>query len=661
MKGKKFNRRRNKRGVLLWVVVAACLIFTGCASFGSYSLNQSVNKYDESVLQSEQQILLRNIIRMHDDQPLHLTEASGISATFTLSGTGGLTPSITSNTPASQYYATTTAAAGLSLGSTISESPLITITPMKGKDYAERLLKPVDDKFINMLLLQRSEPKLDKMLRLIGKNFYLMGPESTKEVFDKLEDLSPTDFEGLPLKNSQGNIVLYYDYPFLNTDDLKDKKKKLEDLKDKEEEKLKALKKEKEELKAKKDEEKEKKNEFHNLIVKAKKEELVNKRGFTPEEANCILDTSDGCYMENKPQIIREGETIRRDITRYELFRKLVLHIQALALTGRLQYSSLYFSVPVEGTLRKAKDLSTKDFKDIIDAFEKQYLLEKTGKEQLKDGFMLTDRSNPPIEDTFMAADDLKGKDMKNIFATLKEQYSWQKVSKFPTKENIYTLTKRYPIIAITDFDIDSMKIENRKGLLKKIQEDLELNVEIKLGEGMIIVLLRGDPVIHNATIDYSSSWPIYGYFTLRNFNQMLQFVAESLSKDKHGYATEYDVLPGEFTKNLLDRFKEFYEELYKKKMPRLRLDNPELTLTINSDSETTRPKYRLVDVEYNGNLFWISPQTQTGAPSTGNVSLYVNPYSPRWDAQVFNMIYEIFQFNRIDAVPTPSISIPNK
>ncbi|MGD0280100.1 MAG: hypothetical protein ABSC11_12420 [Smithella sp.] len=718
MKGKNISQRRNKRGVLLWMAVAACLILAGCASFGSISLNKAVNKYDEAVLQSEQQVLLRNIIRMHDDQPLHLTEASSISATFTLSGTGGLTPSFTGSTPASDNYATSTFGTGLSLGSTISESPLITISPMHGKDYVERLLKPVDERFINMLLMQRSEPKLDKMLRLIGKNFYLMGPESTQEIFDKLEDLPPTDFEGRPLKNSQGEIVIHYDYPFLNTNtasssldlkkewhkfkasqddnekelkalrDLKDKEEKLqafkndneeelEDLKEREkelkalkanEEELKALKvKEdeleafkkyiKEELKTLKDEEQKKnpklaivknKNDFHNLIVNAKRDELIKDKSFTPKEADCILDTSDGCYMENKPQITQEGETIRKDISHYALFRKLVLHIQAMALTGRLQYSYLDFSVPVEGTLRHAKDLSTKDFKDIIDAFEKQYFLEKTEKEQEKEGFMLTDTSNRQIEDTFMAADDLKGKDMKNIFAALDRQYIWTKMHKVPEKDEIYTLTKHYPVTVLADFDFEKMKDKYKKELLDKIKEDIEFEQSLMFDEGLIVVLFRGDPVIHKDTPDYSSSWPIYGLFRLRNFRQVLQFLEESV-EDGPGYAKEYYIAPSELT-----------EEMLCKGTPQLgSLDNPALTLTINSDSEMTPPssKYRLVDVDYNGK-FWISSSRgQIGAPSQP-ISCD-NPHPARWDGEVFSMLYEIFQFNRIDpAVSTPSISI---
>ncbi len=668
MKEEQLNQRRIKRGLLLWMVVAVYLILTGCANFGSYSLNQAVIKYDNSVLQSEQQVLLSNIIRMHDDQPPHFTVASSISATFTLTGTGTLGPlSIGSSgiNTSTGIGTSHTSSGSLSLGTTVSESPLITISPMQGKDYAERLLKPIDTKFVTTHLMQRSEPILDKMLRLIGKNFYLMGPTSTKEIFDKVKNIPLRDFKLLPLTNSEGEIV-YYKYPFFNTGglnnvwkdfrDFKDKKEKelkelrkqeidLKDLKDNEKE-LKELRKQEIDLKDLKDNEKElkelrkqeidlkksineEKNKFHKLIVDEKRAELEDKGGFTPDEADCILDTSDGCYMENKPQIIPEGEKNRRKDTRhYELFRKLVLYIQAMALTNRLSVSSIDFYVPEEGTFKASDDSKSKPIAG--------------GDATTKQDCCCKDNTSTSKSDNFA-----------DIVGALEKNYNWQdaKMTVNDIEKNGSMLTKRYSIIAITDFDFDDMTIEDRKGLIKKIQDDFELNAEINLDEGMIIVLFRGDP---DKTIDYSYSWPIYGYFTVRNFNQVLQFVAESL-EDRPGYAREYNVSPSKFTEKLLCKFMDALakDASAKEELPRLRLDNPELTLTITSGA--TSPKDSLVDVNYNDKNCWISPLQ-------GEIGLYVNPYPRRWNGQVFKMLYEMFQFNRNEpAVSTPTVSIPNK
>src|SRR5208283_1582096 len=211
MKGKKLNQRQNKRGSLLWMVMAACLIFTSCASFGSIALNDAVIKYDDSVLRSEQALLLLNIVRMHDDQPPHFSVTSSIAATFLLSYTGGLNSSFTNNTKPANYPASVFAS-GLTLGTTVTENPTITITPMQGKDFAKRLLQPIDPNFVNLILAQQGGLKLDKMLRLIGEDFYMRGPKYAEKVFKMIKDP-----EGAPLKDFKK-----YDYPFSNLNDLKD-------------------------------------------------------------------------------------------------------------------------------------------------------------------------------------------------------------------------------------------------------------------------------------------------------------------------------------------------------------------------------------------------------------------------------------------------------
>jgi hypothetical protein len=526
MKGTELKQSRNKRGSFLWMVMAAYLALTGCASYGPMVLNKAVIHYDDSVLQSEQQLLLINIIRMHDDQPPHFTIASSIAATFELAHSTGLTSSFSSNSATNIY----TYGTGISLGTTVSDKPTITIAPMQGKDVAQRLLKPIDTTFVNTILLQQSGRKLLQMIRLMGKDFLMIGPENAKKAF-----------EGIPLplkvKDSQGKLVkIKYKYPMYSVKDLQDK------------------------------------------------------GGFTKEQAGCLLD-EDGCYLVNSPPRIPLEDTIKRvDINNYELFRKVALHLRAMALSGRLQVFILCFDLPaegIEGTFRAAKTLEAKDIKDTLDAFEKQY--------------------------------------------------RWKKV----TEGKGFRLTKRYPFTALTDFDYAKMEEKDKKALLKRIQGDLGLDEAIKFDEGMIIVLLRGDD---------KNQWPIYGLFTLRNFRQTLQFLAESL-KDQRGYGREYDVAPSQFTTELLEK---------EKLQPRC-LDNPPLTLAITSRMiPTIPPRDGVVDVDYKGELFWVSSSPgQTGAPPQPPERKWDNPHPPRWDKEVFSMLYEIFQFNRIEpAVSPPSISI---
>lgn len=483
MKGKELGESRSNRRSLLWVVMASWLTLTGCARFGPILLNKAVIQYDRTVLESEQQLLLLNIIRLHDDQPPHFTVASDIKATFLLSSNGGVTSAMTRNQGPTRSSPTNAYGPfSLSLGGIVSDSPTITIAPMQGKEFANRLLRPIDVRFVDTIFLQQGGTKIDKLMRLGSRGFLMMSPEVTQELFES--------------KYSGDERVVNY-------------------------------------LKSK----------------------------------GCFKDKDERqCFLVNAPPMIAaEDKTERANGHSYELFREVVIHLKAMALSGRLQVFPLNFDIPIEGTFRTTQPLNGTGIKDTIDASEKQYFWDETSRD----------------------------------------------------KEKGFLLAKRYEVTAITDFDF-AREVKDKEAFLRRVQRDLELDESLKLGEAVIIVLVQGDQKNH---------WPIYGLFWLRNFREVLQFLGESL-KDQPGYAREYDVAPNRFT-----------EELGAGKVY-----NPALTLTIMSETiPTVRPRDRIVDVDYKGESFWISS-------STGG---------QRWDKEVFSMLYEIFQFNRVEpAVSPPLISI---
>ena len=215
-------------------------------------------------------------------------------------------------------------------------------------------------------------------------------------------------------------------------------------------------------------------------------------------------------------------------------------------------------------------------------------------------------------------------------------------------QRNNYGLKKLYRVTGLFDFDFAKMCEQDQKALLKKIQDDLELSEYYKFDQGVIIVVLRGGE---------KNRWPIYGLFRLRNFRQVLQFLAESL-KEQPGYETEYNVAPSELTEEFLKKV----DECDKGKVKFGGLDNPRRTLQISSQARTVLIPLppmpdRLVDTDYNGEVFWVSsPQKQTEAKIEG----WENRYPPRWNKQVFDMLYEIFQFNRVEPpVSAPSLTLP--
>lgn len=52
---------------------------------------------------------------------------------------------------------------------------------MQGKEFAERLLKPMDITVVKIILTQKKD-KIDMLLRLIGQSFTMVGREHAEEV-----------------------------------------------------------------------------------------------------------------------------------------------------------------------------------------------------------------------------------------------------------------------------------------------------------------------------------------------------------------------------------------------------------------------------------------------------------------------------------------------
>ena len=571
---RKSDQSRNKIRVFLWMVAAACVAFAGCShQMGPITLKHAVLAYDSNALNSQQNLLLLNIVRMHDDQPPHFTVSNDIKATFKVSATATMKAGAESEVNNKGLF-------GLELSATGEENPTITISPMESKEFAQRLLKPMDIAVANMVLLQKGR-NIDKLLRLTSHSFLMLSKKKTEE-------------------------TLKADYP----------KEVIAYLKD----------------------------------------------CFREEEKEPCLE--EDCFLVNSPPKEGERKTAwgEKEMKKYILFRQVVLHIKASELSGRGRFFPLSFEIPIIGTERIAKDLSTKDFKDTIDAFEKQYRWESWEKKdksdteecgkardgggglepgrgagqpaqpEIRQGFILTDNSNLGVEGTFTAADDLKGKEMKDIIAALEGKYHWEKSSKPGKKEEAFILNKRYTIIALTDFemakDLEMMCKEEKKSFLDKIFKDLELSNHMELDQSVVIVLFKGDKK--------KGSWPIYGLFRLRNFRQILQFLAESVN-EKSGHEREVYVPPSQFTEDFLAAHN---------LQP---VDNPPLTLSVTSGG--TPPGDSVVHVVYKGQSFWVS----SPPAETIKHSQWDKPRPPRWDKQVFGLLYEIFQMNRVEPAASPT------
>jgi hypothetical protein len=142
------------------VVGALCVLaFFGCAS--PLAINSAMVNYDKAVLRAENELLLLNILRARDEEPMHFTVMPSIAATFHFQLNGGLGGRMFSTNPNAAYNSNFLS---LNLGGEASESPTAQIVPIQGEDFTRRVLMPIDQGRFEFLTNQTSN--LSAILRL---------------------------------------------------------------------------------------------------------------------------------------------------------------------------------------------------------------------------------------------------------------------------------------------------------------------------------------------------------------------------------------------------------------------------------------------------------------------------------------------------------------
>ena len=146
---------RSKSSALFTLAGIFCsLAVTGCLS--PITLTRAVTAYDEAVTDAISKQLLINIARAHQHQPIHFTGVSNIAATFDFRVSAGATPALTGE-------------AGRALmpifGGSVAENPTISIVPIEGDEFTQRLLTPFQETKFTLLLRQRYD--IDLLLRLM--------------------------------------------------------------------------------------------------------------------------------------------------------------------------------------------------------------------------------------------------------------------------------------------------------------------------------------------------------------------------------------------------------------------------------------------------------------------------------------------------------------
>lgn len=156
------ERRRSGRPLALraaglWTAIT---LLVGCVS--PTALHRAVVAYDQSVAQAISEELLLNIVRAAYHRPLHFTTVPSVAATFDFRATAGIIPPEGDSRGLAGPVASFSAA----------ESPTVTILPMGGEEFTQRLLTPMDESRVTSLLATHGD--LNMLLRLVLRSFRLM-------------------------------------------------------------------------------------------------------------------------------------------------------------------------------------------------------------------------------------------------------------------------------------------------------------------------------------------------------------------------------------------------------------------------------------------------------------------------------------------------------
>ena len=118
----------------LWIGVLA-LMLTGCV--GPPALHRSVLGYDETTNQLDQEILLLNIARLSHEAPVHFTMTGSIAATFDFTTSANFSGSIVTS-PGDNIF-------NFGLSTSASENPTLSIIPLSGQDFTQRVITPLSE------------------------------------------------------------------------------------------------------------------------------------------------------------------------------------------------------------------------------------------------------------------------------------------------------------------------------------------------------------------------------------------------------------------------------------------------------------------------------------------------------------------------------------
>ncbi len=153
----------SKRG-LVGIAAGGCwlvALLSGCVA-GPAALEMSRFRYNRAIQETRKEQLLLNLVRLqYREEPLFL-DVGTVAAQFVFRGSGDAGATIREGPSPNPLVF------DMGAGVSVEERPTITFTPLQGKDFANRMLAPLDLDVI--ALLTRSGWNIDRIWRLTMQN-----------------------------------------------------------------------------------------------------------------------------------------------------------------------------------------------------------------------------------------------------------------------------------------------------------------------------------------------------------------------------------------------------------------------------------------------------------------------------------------------------------
>ncbi len=145
---------RGRRFLACGAPLAAILLLAGCTAVGPRRVRVERYDYNEAVVQSQNEQMLLNLVRLRYRDTPYFLQVSSVSTHYEKQGSIGLNGSVGQGNNSSF---------GAGTGLSVAERPTVTYAPLIGEEFVKRMLSPIPIE--SLLLISQSGWRADRVLR----------------------------------------------------------------------------------------------------------------------------------------------------------------------------------------------------------------------------------------------------------------------------------------------------------------------------------------------------------------------------------------------------------------------------------------------------------------------------------------------------------------